>query len=50
MIRTIAGVSLGLVLMATMAQAEVYCRAEGIPRGCVWAPHGAGAPGVHSQG
>ena len=51
MIRTIAGLSLGLALMATSAEAEVYCRAEGVPRGCVWAPAaaprvGVGAPGV----
>ena len=46
MVRAIAGMSLGLALLATSANAEVYCRAEGVPRGCVWAPRGAGAPGV----
>lgn len=49
MIRTIAGVSLGLTLMVTSAEAQVYCRAEGVPHGCVWAPRagpGVGAPGV----
>ena len=49
MIRTIAGLSLGLALMATSAEAQVYCRAEGVPHGCVWAPRagpGVGAPVV----
>lgn len=46
MVRTIASLSLGLALLATSANAEVYCRAEGVPHGCVWAPRGAGAPGV----
>lgn len=46
MIRTIIGTSLGLLLVAGSAEAQVYCRAEGVPHGCVWAPRGAGAPGV----
>ncbi len=46
MIRTIICTSLGLVLAAGSVQAQVYCRAEGVPHGCVWAPRGAGAPGV----
>lgn len=53
MIRTIVCASLGLVSMAGSAQAEVYCRAEGVPKGCVWAPrHGAGvgAPGGGAPG
>lgn len=45
MIRMTLGAALGLALLATSAEAQVYCRAEGVPRGCVWAP-GAGAPGV----
>jgi hypothetical protein len=39
-------VILGLLSIATSAHAEVYCKAEGVPKGCVWAPHDAGAPGV----
>lgn len=49
MIRTIVCTSLGLALMAGSAEAQVYCRAEGVPHGCVWAPRagvGVGAPGV----
>ena len=45
MIRMTLGAALGLALLATSAEAQVYCRAEGVPRGCVWAP-GAGAAGV----
>jgi len=38
---------LGLLLaVAAPAKAEVYCKAVGVPQGCVWAPHDAGAPGV----
>ncbi len=47
MIRTLVCTSLGLALMAGSAEAQVYCRAEGVPHGCVWAPRagvGAGAP------
>lgn len=49
MVRTIFGMAFGLALMATSAEAQVYCRAEGVPRGCVWAPAarpGVGAPGI----
>lgn len=49
MVRTIVGLSLGLALIGTSAEAQVYCRAEGVPHGCVWAPRagvGVGAPGV----
>ena len=35
-----------LSLVPAAAQAEVYCRAVGIPHGCVVRPHDAGAPGV----
>ena len=48
MIRTIVCTALGLTLMAGSAEAQVYCRAEGVPHGCVWAPRagpGVGAPG-----
>lgn len=56
MIRSIACASLGLTLMASSAEATVYCNADGTPPGCVWdrgargvgvVPGvGAGAPGV----
>jgi hypothetical protein len=47
MIRLIAGASLGLVLVASSAQARVYCNADGTPQGCVWEPtQGWGARGV----
>ena len=37
----------GLLAVAQAAHAEVYCRAVGIPKGCVMRPgHDAGAPGV----
>ena len=40
-------ISLGLVLTATSAGAEVYCNARGLPHGCVVRPApGVGAPGV----
>ena len=39
-------VILGVLSIATSAHAEVYCKAEGVPKGCVWAPKDAGAPGV----
>lgn len=35
----------GLLVVAQSANAEVYCRAVGIPKGCVARPD-AGAPGV----
>jgi hypothetical protein len=35
-----------LSLAPAATQAEVYCRADGIPRGCVVRPADAGAPGV----
>ncbi|HYD05888.1 MAG TPA: hypothetical protein VEC60_09185 [Reyranella sp.] len=42
---------LGLSLVSAAAQAEVYCKAVGVPKGCVMRPApvvtpGAGAPGV----
>ena len=60
MFRLIAGASLGLAMVASAAEARVYCNADGTPQGCVWertqgwgargvgvAPGvGAGAPGV----
>ena len=46
MIRLIVSMSLGLALVATSAEAEVYCRAVGVPQGCIWAPSNMGAPGV----
>ena len=37
----------GLLAVAQTANAEVYCKAVGVPKGCVMRPgHGAGAPGV----
>ena len=39
-------VVLGSLCLASTAHAEVYCKAEGVPRGCVWAPKDAGANGV----
>lgn len=39
-------VILGLLSMTTAAHAEVYCKAAGVPKGCVWAPNDPGAPGV----
>ena len=39
-------VILGLLSITTSVHAEVYCKAAGVPKGCVWAPHDAGAPGV----
>ena len=35
-----------LSLVPAATQAEVYCRAVGIPHGCIVRPHDAGAPGV----
>lgn len=47
MIRSIVVASLGLALMATSAEAAVYCNEEGLPQGCVWSwSPGVGAPGV----
>jgi hypothetical protein len=40
-----AALSVGLVLMATSAVAQVYCGPRGLPPGCVHRPD-AGAPGV----
>ena len=37
---------LGVLFVATSANAEVYCKTVGVPKGCVMAPHDAGAPGV----
>jgi hypothetical protein len=47
MIRLIFAASLGVVLIASSAEAAVYCNADGTPQGCVWesAP-GWGARGV----
>jgi hypothetical protein len=37
----------GLLAIAQSANAEVYCRAVGVPKGCVVRPgHDVGAPGV----
>jgi len=37
----------GLLAVAQTANAEVYCNAVGVPKGCVVRPgHGVGAPGV----
>ena len=45
--RLIAGASLGLALVASSAEARVYCNADGTPQGCVWEPtQGWGARGV----
>lgn len=47
MIRWIGVMSLGLALTATSAEAEVYCKTVGVPKGCVMRPSpGVGAPGV----
>lgn len=45
MIRWTVLMALGLASAATPSAAEVYCRAVGIPKGCVMRPD-AGAPGV----
>jgi hypothetical protein len=37
----------GLLAIAPSANAEVYCKSVGVPKGCVVRPgHDAGAPGV----
>jgi hypothetical protein len=38
----------GLLVVAQSANAEVYCKSVGVPKGCVMRPNtpGAGAPGV----
>jgi hypothetical protein len=37
----------GLLAIAPSANAEVYCKSVGVPKGCVMRPgHDAGAPGV----
>jgi hypothetical protein len=38
----------GLLVVAQSANAEVYCKSVGVPKGCVMRPDtpGAGAPGV----
>ena len=38
----------GLLAIAQSANAEVYCKSVGVPKGCVMRPDtpGAGAPGV----
>ena len=52
MIRLMVGISLGLAMIASSAEAAVYCNADGTPTGCVWEPGargvgvGAGAVGV----
>lgn len=47
MIRLIVAASLGVALIASSAEAAVYCNADGTPQGCVWEPNnGWGAPGV----
>jgi hypothetical protein len=44
-IRLIAA-SLGAMLIASSAEATVFCNADGTPQGCVWEPNGVGARGV----
>jgi hypothetical protein len=46
MIRLIVAASLGVVLIASSAEATVYCNADGTPQGCVWEP----TPGVGARG
>ncbi|MGZ3340154.1 MAG: hypothetical protein ACXU9B_10275 [Reyranella sp.] len=46
MIRLIVAASLGVALIASSAEAAVYCNADGTPQGCVWEPNGIGASGV----
>ena len=46
MIRLIVAASLGVALIASSAEATVYCNADGTPQGCVWEPNGVGARGV----
>src|SRR3981081_3189517 len=46
MIRLSVAASLGVVLIASSAEATVYCNADGTPQGCVWEPNGVGARGV----
>ena len=46
MIRLIVAASLGVALIASSAEATVYCNADGTPQGCVWEPNGIGARGV----
>ena len=47
MICSIVAASLGVALIASSAEAAVYCNADGTPQGCVWEPNnGWGAPGV----
>ena len=43
MIRLIVAASLGVVLIASSADATVYCNADGTPQGCVWERNGIGA-------
>jgi hypothetical protein len=50
MVRTIVGLSLGLALIGTSAQAQIYCRAEGVPHGCVWAPRAGVGVGTVTPG
>jgi hypothetical protein len=45
-VSVLAGVFIATVAMGT-AEAVVYCKSEGVPKGCVARPApGAGAPGV----
>jgi hypothetical protein len=47
MFRLIAGATLGLAMVASTAEARVYCNADGTPQGCVWErTQGWGARGV----
>jgi hypothetical protein len=39
-------VMLGAIAISGSAEAEVYCKTVGVPKGCVMAPKGAGATGV----
>lgn len=36
-------------LLASQAEAVVYCKSVGVPKGCVWRP-GVAAPGVGAPG
>lgn len=49
MIRLIAAASFGVVLIASSAEAAVYCNADGTPQGCIWERNGIG-PGARGVG
>jgi hypothetical protein len=46
MIRLMVGMSLGLALIASSAEAADYCNADGTPTGCVW----EATPGWRTRG